>query len=393
MFIRRLFFGLALLAAGCSSLEGDDVQPADTPVEVTLDFVLGIDGGVDTRAARPLTSNDAWQRVQNVRVYVFCSPTGADGTYKYIKPTLAEPLSGTLPHLYIPGFEKTEVWRGEYDGEESRSARSGTYIFNSSRHYRFLAVGRDDISEGDESAALFSLSLTEDVTTLEEARLSLKAATCGAVQSEPFVGVSDDIVPAAAMKEPVSITLSRAVAGLLLYVENVPATAAGYDVKYVSVYNSTQMNTGITLLGRAPALSAPFATSSPQLLLRTEIPSTASVAEGVYVGTNSESVDHPNSLPPVGTWIIPQVEQSADGLHTMYVTLEDASMNERRRYWCQIEGGSFKHAFNANWFYGIGRHNSASNTDQPVDLRKALDGQYIIVYGSYQYEVDIKIGK
>lgn len=76
--------------------QGTDVPEGMHEVEVT--FNMGTSGDIQTRSvSRPVISSDNWQRVSNVRIYVFRSENGGEdnSSYTYYKPSVRQ-ADGTI---------------------------------------------------------------------------------------------------------------------------------------------------------------------------------------------------------------------------------------------------------------------------------------------------------
>ena len=128
-----------------------------------------------------------------------------------------------------------------------------------------------------------------------------------------------------------SLTLERAVAGILLYVENIPAEIKGYDpdtelptglivdptpfrVVSLAVVHGAALSDQVRLADRAAvagrlAVSTynyPFNPPTPaHTLLKIDIPASAAICNGVFVDTAPDNVRHPNSL-LCGAFAMPQ---------------------------------------------------------------------------------------
>lgn len=194
-------------------------------VNLTIGFTLSTD--IKTRDMRPLNSIDAWQRVSDMRVYVFRSDN-EDGPFTLYRPE-TKTITGQLQrqdYLYIPAFEKvaTEdndgIWREPEDEEH-------TYYLApmlKEGFYRLLAVGFDD---PDKSPV--KIDWKEYKTTWEDAILSNVSGT--PVASEIFTGYPRDKkgnvetlrIDADTEDVEVEIICRRSVAGVLLYVKNIPS--------------------------------------------------------------------------------------------------------------------------------------------------------------------------
>ena len=164
-----------------------------------------------------------------MRIYVFRSQTGGNAAgYTYYKPEVYDALTGIIAkqdyfHVDQFGGKGEDIWgdSGEADEQHNYEIKPRLPI---GYHYKFLAVGRDDIAEGEPEGQDVVLSFTSSWT---EGHTTLEAASMRSSQiyvTELFSGYNDEDIyigtDSKAFKT--SIELQRAVAGILLYVKNVP---------------------------------------------------------------------------------------------------------------------------------------------------------------------------
>ena len=108
---------LALLFGACS---GDDPTAApdidEKLYEVNLSFAMTVESNSlsATRASRPLDPDDkdqCLQRVTDVRIYVFRSETGAEGSFVYYHPAVEDGTDGSVtrqPYFRVDEFRKSD---------------------------------------------------------------------------------------------------------------------------------------------------------------------------------------------------------------------------------------------------------------------------------------------
>lgn len=289
--LKTILFSLPLVlaAVGCSQEEllpdgGKGTGASEGLHEVVVTFNMGTSGGLQTRSIqRPVISSDNWQRVSNVRIYVFKgkdkdgqgNPISTfdpndDSQYFYYKPTVD---GKELEYIYVPQFSKDDDW-GEDDenhyslevpvwGDDDNAEKDlEQHVFTNKMqlktgYYKFLVIGRDDISEGgdvskivlteptmqerdypssffaeDKSKILldWSVKFKEGKTALNNVILRCGDNTGQA--TEVFRGISEDIyVTEESQGFTRSIELKRSVAGVLMYVKNIPTSIkAQYNV-------------------------------------------------------------------------------------------------------------------------------------------------------------------
>lgn len=128
------------------------------------------------------------------------------------------------------------------------------------------------------------------------------------------------------------IMLRRAVAGILLYVENIPATMNAYDpdeeiptgiipekhayrVVSLAVTHGEKISDRVLVSGReavegtldVPEYNSQFNPPTPgHVLLKIDIPEYATVRDGLYENTSPDNIRHPNSLCK-GAFAMPQL--------------------------------------------------------------------------------------
>lgn len=308
------FSSLLLLSCQQSDVVPEPVIcPVSDLMEAQLAFRIDMEGQVETRTAtaapRELQGIDNLQKADNVRIYVFQSTTPG-GTYTYTP--LITYQGDTLPYIHTAAFEKTEVWNGDTQGIESHEYSVPAYL-PKYRYYRFLAVGRDDITETDSTHVAYDFRPTPQ-TTLDEAAATLRPGR--QTGTELFTGKSDTPLYTDPEETPekIEITMTRAVAGLLLYVDSVPHKLRD---------DHGDMHT-VGSVGIAPLLymtrSLLLATPQPDGLdVRTDEPyvrayvpedQTYNDVANIYTNTNpaydQDQAPHCHSLPLVGAFLTPQ---------------------------------------------------------------------------------------
>lgn len=214
----------ALMLFSCQQEEAmPDIGEICHDVELNVGFSVTAD--MPSRAGRPLTSIDAWQSVKDMRVYMFRSESGEEGTFKLYHPFIEDELTGKKtkqPNINIPQFVKEEdgIWKQPYDEEH-------IYMVPASLpdgYYRLLAVGYDDPAKSP-----VKLDWQENVTNWDSALLTNTGDTPCA--SEIFTGyprnaeggVETYQVNKDAISIRTKIVCRRAVAGVLLYLKNIPS--------------------------------------------------------------------------------------------------------------------------------------------------------------------------
>lgn len=216
---------IASLAASCSQDDSPIDDGHEQLHEVQLTFDLKLDSSVGTRASRPLISADDWQKVSDMRIYVFRSSTGLDdGSFVYYHPKVRDNLTNEIsvtPYFQVPEFDKNGD--GVWDKTEFEEHMYRIVPMLSNGYYRFLAVGRDD----NESATPLNVNWTEGRTTWKTAVMANNGGTPRV--TEVFTGYpmnADGTPKTIHLTAPESFTeeimCRRTVAGVFLYVYNIP---------------------------------------------------------------------------------------------------------------------------------------------------------------------------
>mgnify|MGYP001580688097 CR=1 FL=1 len=225
----------ASLLMSCSASNDAPDTLADGSHAVKLDMSVGVSAGLVTDS-RELDTWDGAQQVNDMRIYVFRCPEDKkdtpDEAYTYCTPI------GTENGYYsVDAFKNTTPY---YSAEHQNMPEQHSYTFEpylqNGYYYQFLAIGRDD--KYATKKVLTEPKFTENVTTLEDARIALteeekNSANLGILNTtELFSGILQDEntheeAPVLVTEETKyfhrTLTASRNVAGLMIYVENIPA--------------------------------------------------------------------------------------------------------------------------------------------------------------------------
>ncbi|MCC8070462.1 MAG: hypothetical protein LIO90_01510, partial [Bacteroidales bacterium] len=455
-------------------------SPTTTTADITLRLGLNQGSTSSSRTQRPLYSTDDWQQCSNVRIYLFESAT-EDGPFVYYRPLDRNNAGVSVPYIYVKAFEKDEVWTVQNIEYHVYSLQG--YKLNANRWYKLLAVGRDDLDEtletnGTPQAArptrYWSLhdptlspyaadgttprdSLIEGKTTLEDVRLTSLAGPT--TPSEIFTGLSHEENSTALSyngvgmavqsdKEGrlgVDITMYRAVAGVLLYVNNLETTVAT-DVYRSGVALEANSDLTNSIKAHNRQCADAVGTIAQRRILTTTVNDAAyqdacdKKNDGVYVldayyvniNTNTES-KFKDALPLVATFMVPQpipaFQEPDNDLEAVasqstfrfcfltrdyekdantgdYLFNADGSYKSTESIITEkpvkIDSGSKvdwsdnityegKYVFPilANNFYHIGNYNVSDGTDTPFDLVDMTD--VIIGVGSWQIIFDINM--
>ena len=207
---------LAVVTFGCTL---DGVEEREN-IELTIQLTMA--SQLNTRDARPLEGVDNWQHVTAVRVYLFRSDT-EDGEFTIYQPSVnyREDVEQKIEYIDVEAFKKSEIYKGEKFEQHS-------IVFNPKLpegYYRLLAIGVDE----DES--LFDIIQVD--SKLDEI---LKTFEDNPVTNEFFSGYSETLhVTNSIGKSLIDIEMKRCVAGVLLYVTNIPTQYNGTTISNIKL--------------------------------------------------------------------------------------------------------------------------------------------------------------
>ena len=261
--MRRQFLG-ALLFAGtlaftaCQNETIIYVDENGNPIEnVELKEGEGLlkinlsNTSADSRAVRPVGSSAAANNVNVVKIYVFKGANTASGNedYKFDNAvgvaTGINNVSADQGIITITNFTSDagehEVTEDSWDDhtDQTKTIKLTGLAVNSK--YKFVAVGYNvDNPSSNTTNPYGEPSLNNESTTLEYfTTTALGEGKTDYAIEELFAGVSDENATQtdkAAFNTPASVTLTRQVAGMLGYFDNVPTKIDGKVVQYVRVY-------------------------------------------------------------------------------------------------------------------------------------------------------------
>lgn len=451
-----IILSLSVFAFGCSRdnmSDGSIRQPEFYDVEVRFD--LNSDKGVDDGSSqavdmtfvpdgtiipqqeppRMLLSSNNWQQINDVRIYVFRRNEAGDFTY--YKPIVEDGTSRDYLSVdeFTLKFSPSPYviwWGGPQDQDESHCYVGRMRLENG--EYTFLAVARDDskadipkLSDPNNASSGHQWEeWVEGETLLKEA--TLYCASEKAVEAtELFSGCTTQslTVNGTTSHFSRSIFLERAVAGLLLYVENIPATLMAYapdtelatgiipeQTEYrivgLALAHGTLLSDKVLIASReamdgelnVPVYNFAFNPPTPEhVLLKIDIPGQATISNGFYENTSPDNKRHPNSL-LAGAFVIPQHANAASSsgseiydksLYLVFYGYDESSEQEFALGWIPISldtGSGYDihyYPILANHFYSIGRRcftadgsDLPEEDDKPLDLREGTTTDIVI---------------
>lgn len=390
------------LLVSCSASNDTPDTLADGSHAVKLSMRVGVSAGVVTDS-RELDTWDGAQQVNDMRIYVFRCPAEKKGTseeaYTYCAPIETE--AAKKGYYTVDAFNNSEPY---YSAEHQNMPEQHSYTIDpylqNGYYYQFLAIGRDD--KYATTKVLTEPKFTENETKLEDARLALTEETKNSAKlgilntTELFSGILQD--ENTQEEDPVlvtedtkyfqrTLTASRNVAGLMIYVENIPAqvesNAAG-DVSTVT-FTPTSLSvvtTGITTetLIRQKQAPADAESLTYQTLGTIDLTSangwTVDATENIFKraedpqkGWKANSYMMSNFMMPTPEGKMQKSKNSSENETTFYLHYTDGTHhrydNIRKS---TATGNKFKFPIEANHLYCLGAKSKTVN--QPYDLKE-----------------------
>lgn len=390
------------LLVSCSASNDTPDAIADGSHTVKLEMRVGVSAGVVTDS-RELDTWDGAQQVNDMRIYVFRCPAKKKGTseeaYTYCAPVETE--AAKKGYYTVDAFNNREPY---YSAEHQNMPEQHSYTIKpylqNGYYYQFLAIGRDD--KYATTKVLTEPEFTENETKLEDARIALteqakNSAKLGILNTtELFSGILQDentqeeapvLVTEDTKYFQRTLTASRNVAGLMIYVENIPAqvesNAAG-DVSTVT-FTPTSLSvvaTGITTetLIRQKQAPADAESLTYQTLGTIDLTSsngwTVDATENIFKraedtqkGWKANSYMISNFMMPTPEEKMTKSKNSAKNETTFYLHYTDGTHhrydNIRKS---TATGNKFKFPIEANHLYCLGAKSKTVN--QPYDLKE-----------------------
>ena len=390
------------LLVSCSASNDTPDAIADGSHSVKLEMRVGVSAGVVTDS-RELDTWDGAQQVNDMRIYVFRCPADKKGTaeeaYTYCAPVGTE--SAKKGYYTVDAFNNREPY---YSAEHQNMPEQHSYTIEpylqNGYYYQFLAVGRDD--KYATTKVLTEPEFTENETKLEDARIALTEETKNSAKlgilntTELFSGILKDEktqedAPVLVTEDTKyfhrTLTASRNVAGLMIYVENIPAqvesNAAGEGNTVTFTPTSLSIvATGITTETLIRQKQAPADAESLTYQTLGTIDLTSSNgwtidatenifkrAEDTQKGWKANSYMMSNFMMPTPEEKMQKSKNSAENETTFYLHYTDGTHhrydNIRKS---TATGNKFKFPIEANHLYCMGAKSKTVN--QPYDLKE-----------------------
>lgn len=389
----------ASLLMSCSASNDAPDTLADGSHAVKLDMTVGVSAGVVTDS-RELDTWDGAQQVNDMRIYVFRCPEDKkdtpDEAYTYCTPI------GTENGYYsVDAFKNTTPY---YSAEHHNMPEQHSYTFEpylqNGYYYQFLAIGRDD--KYATKKVLTEPEFTKNVTTLEDARIALteeekNSANLGILNTtELFSGILQDEntheeAPVLVTEETKyfhrTLTANRNVAGLMIYVENIPAQVESNAADDVSPVTFTPTSLSVVATGistetliRQKQAPADAESLTYQTLGTIDLTSsngwTVDATENIFKraedsqkGWKANSYMISNFMMPTPEGKMQKSKNSAENETTFYLHYTDGTHhrydNIRKS---TTTGDKFKFPIEANHLYCLGAKSKTVN--QPYDLKE-----------------------
>lgn len=390
------------LLVSCSASNDTPDTLADGSHAVKLSMRVGVSAGVVTDS-RELDTWDGAQQVNDMRIYVFRCPAEKKGTseeaYTYCAPIETE--AAKKGYYTVDAFNNSEPY---YSAEHQNMPEQHSYTIEpylqNGYYYQFLAIGRDD--KYATTKVLTEPKFTENETILEDARIALTEETKNSAKlgilntTELFSGILQDektqeeapvLVTEDTKYFQRTLTASRNVAGLMIYVENIPAqvesNAAGEGSTVTFTPTSLSIvATGITTetLIRQKQAPADAESLTYQTLGTIDLTSsngwTVDATENIFKraedtqqGWKANSYMMSNFMMPTPEEKMQKSKNSAENETTFYLHYTDGTHhrydNIRKS---TATGNKFKFPIEVNHLYCLGAKSKTVN--QPYDLKE-----------------------
>ena len=388
----------ASLLGSCSASNDVPDTLADGSHAVKLNMRVGVSAGVVT-GSRELDTWDGAQQVNDMRIYVFRCPVEKKGTseeaYTYCIPIETE--AAKKGYYSVDAFNNREPY---YSAEHQNMPEQHLYTFEpylqNGYYYQFLAIGRDD--KYATKKVLTEPKFTENVTKLKDARIALteeakNSAKLGILNTtELFSGIlQDEKTPVLVTEETKyfhrTLTASRNVAGLMIYVENIPAKVESNAAGDVSPVPFTPTSLSVVATGistetliwqkQAPADAESLTYQTLGTIdLTTSNGWTVDATENIFKraedsqkGWKANSYMISNFMMPTPEGKMQKSKNSAENETTFYLHYTDGTHhrydNIRKS---TTTGDKFKFPIKANHLYCLGAKSKTVN--QPYDLKE-----------------------
>lgn len=390
------------LLVSCSASNDTPDAIADGSHTVKLEMRVGVSAGVVTDS-RELDTWDGAQQVNDMRIYVFRCPADKKGTaeeaYTYCAPVGTE--SAKKGYYTVDAFNNREPY---YSAEHQNMPEQHSYTIEpylqNGYYYQFLAVGRDD--KYATTKVLTEPEFTENETKLEDARIALTEETKNSAKlgilntTELFSGILKDEktqedAPVLVTEDTKyfhrTLTASRNVAGLMIYVENIPAQVESNAAGEGSTVTFTPTSLSIVATGittetlirqkQAPADAESLTYQTLGTIDLTSsngwtIDATENIfkrAEDTQKGWKANSYMMSNFMMPTPEEKMQKSKNSAENETTFYLHYTDGTHhrydNIRKS---TTTGNKFKFPIEANHLYCLGAKSKTVN--QPYDLKE-----------------------
>ncbi len=365
---------------------------------------------------RELDCENSWQQVNDVKVYVYKEDNAGVFRHTGKSYVITDFTNKFNPEM---GGGPTAIWCGAL-ANDTYTLESYYYTTREQMEtgrYKFLAIARDDkgvdgtmltIDGLTEGASLDEVTATGSMTGNRHQTSEFFWKIARDADGKELVYTVDDNTTALSVNIG---KINRAVAGLLFYVENIPATKTAADGKAYSV-DYIGISTGAFADATSPTknLSSAKNTANPagkpfgHHFGRASLKG-FSVEDGYYVRDNPYSKNHPNAL-LLGSFVMPQscaglsAQKDAEGLtNSLYLVFyHEANGAVEPISWIPIKDGqSMSYAFDltANQLYTLGtkrythdghEYDDPAEDDQPVDLREHTGIADLVLHVCPYYE-------
>lgn len=375
---KNLLFAAAagmMLFSACSNDEdviiGGGVNDANVSGEITLALNAG-GSGVESRAARPVYSSEAYSEVTDVELKLF-KKNGENW----------EAATGVTTDLTAGGWaisdwaSQSAVSPGTSDNKTTKTVKLKN--LDKSATYKLVAYGykKELKTDLNWTAALATATpkTNEDVEEIFAGEKEFSTNEKGKITTTP-----------------VQVEMRREVAGVLGYFKNIPEKVGETAVKSVRVYASSS-NTAYNIPSIELQNQCGTASTARVTVLKLDIPDGATVNDGIYnwAGKNEDNLKTVDNSLLGGCFLVPFAK--VEGKATFTIALCDESGNDLKTWTGVLDrtetGEDNTKIFNVNrnYFYSFGKKLKANTTgdpdpdpdepDEPIDL--SVDNQVTII--------------
>lgn len=365
---KNLLFAAAagmMLFSACSNdddiINGGNVNDGNVSGEITIALNAG-GSGVESRAARPVYSSEAYSEVTDVELKLFKK----NGESWEAATGVTTDLAGGW--TITDWATQSAVSPGTTDNKTTKTVKLKN--LEKGAEYKLVAYGyKKDLTTALSWAAATATATPDTGKNVEEIFAGEKDFS---TNSEGKISTT-----------PVQVEMRREVAGILGYFKNIPEKVGETTVKSVRVYASSS-SAAYTIPSLELQNQSGASTGTKTTVLELNVPDDATVNEGIYQweGKNEENLKTEANSLLGGCFLVPFAK--VDGTATFTIALCDEEGNDLKTWTGVLDGTQTGEDdtkifnVNRNYFYSFGKKLKADSTggpepdpdepDEPIDL-------------------------